>query len=53
MLMCRGHWFMVPKLLRDAVWDAYYSPGRGSTEHTEAIRAAISTVNDKLRAARS
>jgi hypothetical protein len=25
MLMCRRHWFMVPKNLRDDVWDAYES----------------------------
>jgi hypothetical protein len=27
MLMCRRHWFMVPKNLRDRVW-ATYRPGQ-------------------------
>lgn len=27
MLMCRRHWFMVPKVLRDAVWTTY-RPGQ-------------------------
>lgn len=25
MLMCRAHWFSVPKLLRDELWRAYRS----------------------------
>lgn len=40
-LCCRRHWFMVPKALRDAIWEAYV-PGQ---EHnlnmlTEAYMAA-------------
>ncbi len=51
-LMCRPHWFMVPKPLRDAVWDAWAGGlGAGSPAHRDAIRAAVDAVNDKLRAA--
>lgn len=48
MLMCRPHWFMVPKAIRDDVWAAYRGPGPGSDEHTEAIFAAITAVNERL-----
>lgn len=52
MLMCRPHWYMVPKPLRDDVWDAYAGGmGAGSGEHTDAITAAIDAVNAKLSAA--
>jgi hypothetical protein len=50
MLMCRPHWFTVPKALRDAVWDAYAGGlGAGSPEHLEAVSAAVRAVNAKLR----
>ncbi len=41
-LMCRGHWYAVPKHLRDRVWATWRS-GRGarSCEHREAVRLAI------------
>jgi hypothetical protein len=49
MLMCRPHWFMVPKALRDAVWDAWAGGlGAGSPAHREAILAAVGAVNRKL-----
>jgi hypothetical protein len=53
MLMCRNHWFMVPKPLQRAVWDAYYGPGPGSLPHFEVITAAIDAVNKKLAEKRS
>ena len=48
MLMCRRHWFKVPKRVRDQVWDAY-SRGqevdkRPSPEWHEAADAAIGYV---------
>jgi len=50
MLLCRPHWFMVPKALRDAVWDAYAGGlGAGSPAHLEAVSAAVEAVNAKLR----
>lgn len=49
MLMCRPHWFMVPRLQRDAVWDAWRRAGAGSPAHRDAILAAVAAVNDKLR----
>lgn len=49
MLMCRPHWFMVPKLQRDAVWDAWRGGlGAGSPAHRDAILAAVEAVNAKL-----
>lgn len=48
MLMCRPHWFMVPKHLRDLVW-ATYRPGQcddkqPSVEWFAAADAAILAV---------
>lgn len=48
LLMCRRHWFMVPKRLRDAVW-ATYREGQEiskdpSPEYMEAQQAAIAAV---------
>ena len=41
-LMCRPHWYQVPKPLRDAVWATWRSgAGAGTSEHTAAILAAI------------
>ncbi len=49
MLMCRQHWFMAPKPLRDAVWHAWAGGlGAGSPVHADAIAAAVSAVNKKL-----
>lgn len=53
MLMCRKHWYMIPKPLRDAVW-AEYRPGqeidkRPSAEYLKVMRAAIAAVAEKER----
>jgi hypothetical protein len=46
MLMCRAHWYQVPKALRNAVWAAWRrGEGAGSPAHTAAITAAIEAVN--------
>jgi hypothetical protein len=51
MLMCRPHWYMVPRPLRDAVWAAWDDGyGAETPEHRQAIHAAIRAVNDKLAA---
>jgi hypothetical protein len=43
-LMCRGHWYRVPRELRDLVWATWRSgDGALSPEHLEAVRLAIST----------
>lgn len=42
MLMCRRHWFMVPKLLRDTVWETYRN-GDG-TAWLVASGAAVEAV---------
>jgi hypothetical protein len=44
-LMCRRHWYVVPKQLRDQVWATWRS-GEGvfSREHQDAVLEAISTA---------
>jgi len=43
-LMCRDHWYQVPRKLRDLVWATWRSgEGALSSEHLEAVRLAIST----------
>jgi hypothetical protein len=49
-LMCRRHWYMVPKPLRTAVWTAYQGGGVGSPELLAAQVAAINAVNRALAA---
>jgi hypothetical protein len=46
MLMCRTHWFMVPKQIRDRVWREWRIAPQ-SPEHVQAITNAISAVNGK------
>lgn len=42
MLMCRRHWFMVPKDLRGRVWAGYH---RGmDAEYQVAVSAAVDEV---------
>ena len=49
--MCRPHWYMVPRPLRDAVYDAYRGGlGAGSHAHRAAALDAIGAVNAKLTA---
>ena len=51
MLMDRDHWYMVPKPLRSAVWDAWRNgAGAGTPEHMAAIRAAVEAVDAKIAA---
>lgn len=41
-LMCRSHWYLVPKQIRDRVWATWRSgQGAFSTEHLETVRIAI------------
>lgn len=45
MFSCRGHWFALPKVLRDAIWAAYV-PGQErrkdpSPEYLDAAQAAV------------
>lgn len=46
LLMCRSHWYSVPKPLRDAVW-ATYRPGQEITKtpSAEYLQAAIEAIN--------
>jgi hypothetical protein len=41
-LMCRSHWYLVPKQIRDRVWATWRSgQGAHSVEHLESVRMAI------------
>ena len=42
-LLCRTHWRMVPRELRDRVWREFRRL-RGSREHLAACRAAIESI---------
>lgn len=48
LMMCKRHWFMVPKPLRKAVWHHYRSGQEvrkdPSPEYLEAAKAAIKAV---------
>lgn len=51
MLMCRKHWYMVPKGIQRRVW-AHYRHGQEirkdpSEEYLDAMRAAIQAVEQK------
>lgn len=48
MFMCRRHWFMLPKALRDEIWDEYV-PGQESRkdptpEYIDVAHRAIEAV---------
>lgn len=54
MFMCRGHWFRLPKEMRDRVWAAYV-PGQEidktpSREYLEVAREAIDWLKEKTSA---
>ena len=54
MLMCRRHWFMIPKTLRDRVLETYRNGQcddmQPSAEWIAAERAAVDAVAAKERA---
>jgi hypothetical protein len=44
-LMCRRHWYLVPRPLRNRVWATWRSGlAAASPEHQEAVRAAITAA---------
>jgi hypothetical protein len=45
-VMCRTHWFRVPKPLRDQIWFEYRSH-RGSGAHLALILEAVVAVAEK------
>jgi hypothetical protein len=53
-LMCRGHWYRVPKQLCDRVWATWRS-GRGtsSSERQSAVRLAVAASSDRTGPERS
>jgi hypothetical protein len=53
-LMCRAHWYQVPKPIRDAVWATWRSgAGAGSEGHRLACDAAVRAVNARQEDGRS
>jgi hypothetical protein len=48
-LVCRKHWFQLPKDVRRRIWDLYRDGP--ASDHVEACHAAIESLNK--RAARS
>lgn len=51
---CKKHWFMLPKELRDKIWETY-SPGQEITktpsiEYLDAAQAVQDWIKDKQRA---
>lgn len=49
MLMCRQHWFMVPRDLRARLWATWNrGKGWGSKEHVTAMRACVHAVRKRL-----
>jgi hypothetical protein len=50
-LMCRGHWYLVPKQLRDRVWATWQSgQAARSLEHQQAVRLAITEASGRRSA---
>lgn len=48
-LMCRKHWYLVPRKLRDRVWATWRSgDGARRAEHQEAVLTAIAACQDAL-----
>lgn len=50
MFMCRTHWFMVPKAMRDAVWDAYVPGQERRMDPTDEYLAVTRTAIDYVAA---
>jgi hypothetical protein len=49
-LMCRRHWYRVPKHLRDQVWATWRSgQGTHSREHHDVVRMAIAACQQRPR----
>lgn len=48
LLMCRDHWYLVPRELRDEVWRTHREHGVLSAEYSAARDAAIAAVETQL-----
>jgi hypothetical protein len=45
-LMCRDHWYLVPKSLRDRIWATWRSgKGARTREHRDAVLAAVGAAS--------
>lgn len=50
LLMCKRHWFLVPRPIRDRVWALFRSGQAGTPEHVAACqeaRAAVARITGK------
>lgn len=48
-LACKTHWFMIPRDLRNRVWDAWAGGlGAGSPAHHAAISDALEALKAKI-----
>jgi hypothetical protein len=54
MFMCRVHWYMLPKAMRDMVWMLYVpgqevrkDPSEAYLDHTKQCIEYIATLEDK------
>lgn len=45
LLMCKRHWFKVPKPLREEIWDSYKKDGVLSDRYLDARKAAIESLS--------
>ena len=51
MFMCKTHWYMLPKRMRDAIWSTYTlgqerDPDKIKLEYFDATREAINYIRD-------
>lgn len=43
-LMCRAHWYRVPRAIRQEVWRAYKTEGVLSEAYVDAVDAAVASL---------
>lgn len=44
---CRGHWYRLPKPMRDEIWRAFRGPGVFSAEYAQAAENAEAYLEDR------
>lgn len=49
-LVCRKHWFQVPKEVRRRIWDLYRGGEKTADEHRDACLAALASLNRRAAA---
>ena len=46
---CKPHWLMLPKHMRDAIWEGYLGPDRCGPAHLKAMTDATKWLHDRLK----